>query len=161
MLKWDYMKWAPKQTGFTIVELLVVVVVIAILAAVTVVSYNGISTRAKASAAQSAAQSAAKKVLAYMITNGDQMPDSLATAGVTDSGSTNFQYYKNSAVSPQTFCITATNTSLSYYVDNTTQTSPTAGACAGHGANGATTITNLANDPRATSTSTANGTAQA
>lgn len=34
--------------GFTIVELLVVIVVIAILASISVVSYNGITTRAKA-----------------------------------------------------------------------------------------------------------------
>lgn len=40
-------KWAPKQTnrGFTIVELLIVIVVIAIVAAITVVAYNGIQTR--------------------------------------------------------------------------------------------------------------------
>lgn len=36
-----------KQHGFTIVELLVVVVVIAILAAITIVSYNGIIARAE------------------------------------------------------------------------------------------------------------------
>jgi type IV pilus assembly protein PilA len=35
-----------KQTGFTIVELLIVVVVIAILAAITIVSFNGIQARA-------------------------------------------------------------------------------------------------------------------
>lgn len=38
------------QTGFTIVELLIVVVVIAILAAITVVAYNGIRQRAETSA---------------------------------------------------------------------------------------------------------------
>jgi len=41
--------WAKhkhERSGFTIVELLIVIVVIAILAAVTVVSYNGIQTRA-------------------------------------------------------------------------------------------------------------------
>ncbi|WP_298868464.1 prepilin-type N-terminal cleavage/methylation domain-containing protein [uncultured Microbacterium sp.] len=38
------------QYGFTIVELLIVVVVIAILAAITIVSYNGITKQAKASA---------------------------------------------------------------------------------------------------------------
>lgn len=36
-----------KQTGFTIVELLIVVVVIAILAAITIVAYSGISQRAR------------------------------------------------------------------------------------------------------------------
>lgn len=37
--------------GFTIVELLVVIVVIGILATITVVSYNGVHTRARATAA--------------------------------------------------------------------------------------------------------------
>lgn len=44
--------WA-KQKGFTIVEVLIVIVVIGILAAITVVAYNGIQTRAKASAVAS------------------------------------------------------------------------------------------------------------
>ena len=36
-----------RSSGFTIVELLIVVVVISILASITVVAYNGIQTRAK------------------------------------------------------------------------------------------------------------------
>jgi len=40
------------QKGFTIVELLIVVVVIAILAAITIVSFNGIQNRAYDSAVQ-------------------------------------------------------------------------------------------------------------
>lgn len=39
-----------RQKGFTIVELLIVIVVIAILAAITVVAYNGIRQRAESSA---------------------------------------------------------------------------------------------------------------
>lgn len=39
-----------KNPGFTIVELLIVIVVIAILAAISLVTYNGIQTRAKVSA---------------------------------------------------------------------------------------------------------------
>ena len=50
-----------KQSGFTIVELLIVVVVIAILAAITIVAYNGIQNRAKSSAAQALANSVVKK----------------------------------------------------------------------------------------------------
>ncbi len=49
------------ERGFTIVELLIVVVVIAILAAITIVSYNGITNRANASAAASLAASFQKK----------------------------------------------------------------------------------------------------
>ena len=45
--------WAKqKQSGFTIVELLIVIVVIAILAAVTITAYNGIQERAKVSKVQ-------------------------------------------------------------------------------------------------------------
>jgi len=49
------------QKGFTIVELLIVVVVIAILAAITIVSYNGITTRANASAVKASAATVQKK----------------------------------------------------------------------------------------------------
>jgi prepilin-type N-terminal cleavage/methylation domain-containing protein len=46
--------WAKhKNSGFTIVELLIVIVIIAILAAITIVAYNGIQNRAKASAVAS------------------------------------------------------------------------------------------------------------
>lgn len=57
--------WVQKQKGFTIVELLIVVVVIAILAAITIAAYNGIQTRGKNSAARSSATSVAKKAEIY------------------------------------------------------------------------------------------------
>lgn len=47
MLTLSTSRYMPR--GFTIVELLIVVVVIAILASITIVSYNGISARAKTS----------------------------------------------------------------------------------------------------------------
>ena len=51
-----------KLSGFTIVELLIVIVVIAILATISVIAYNGIQDRANAAAIQSDLSAAAKKI---------------------------------------------------------------------------------------------------
>jgi prepilin-type N-terminal cleavage/methylation domain-containing protein len=54
-----------KQTGFTIVELLIVIFVIGILAPITVVVYNGIQGRANDTAIQSDLQNISKKLELY------------------------------------------------------------------------------------------------
>lgn len=51
--------------GFTIVELLIVIVIIAILAAITIVAYNGIQNRSKTTANQATASQVSKKVQAF------------------------------------------------------------------------------------------------
>lgn len=56
--------------GFTIVELLIVVVVIAILAAISIVAYNGIQARANKSAIASYATNALKALGAYKVGEG-------------------------------------------------------------------------------------------
>ncbi|MNY25088.1 Fimbrial protein precursor [compost metagenome] len=56
--------------GFTIVELLIVIVIIGILAAITIVAYNGIQNRGKLSSAQSAANIIVKKAEAYNAVKG-------------------------------------------------------------------------------------------
>ena len=133
-----------RREGFTIVELLIVIVVIAILAAITTVAYNGIQQRARASAAQSLANQASKKVVAYSITNGSY-PADLTTAEITDT--TGLQYSVNNSTSPATYCITATSGNVSYYTSST-QTTPQSGGCPGHGQGGVAAITNLAANPR-------------
>lgn len=131
-----------RRRGFTIVELLIVVVVIAILAAITIVSYNGITNRAKATAAATAAEQAAKKVMTYTAVNSDQYPATLSDAGVSD-GSATYQYRVDNSANPKTFCVTATTQNVSYWVSSAAP-APTPGACPGHGVNGGGTITNLA-----------------
>ena len=61
---------SQKQAAFTIVELLIVIVVIAILAAISIVAYTGIQQRAHNTAVQSDLSSNAQKLKEYQITNG-------------------------------------------------------------------------------------------
>ena len=58
------------KSGFTIVELLIVIVVIAILAAITVVAYNGIQNRANDAALQNDLKNIAKQMEFYKVDNG-------------------------------------------------------------------------------------------
>lgn len=56
--------------GFTIVELLIVIVVIAILAAITIVSYNGITNQAYDATVQNDLRQIAQKVKLFKVENG-------------------------------------------------------------------------------------------
>lgn len=72
-------RWEQKQTGFTIVELLIVVIVIAILATITIVSFNNIQNRAHDSAVQSDLAAAVKKLHQYKAENSaDRYPTALS-----------------------------------------------------------------------------------
>lgn len=62
--------WAQKQRGFTIVELLIVVVVIAILAAITIVSYNGITQQAENTKTVNGVSQYARLVQSYAVKTG-------------------------------------------------------------------------------------------
>ena len=59
-----------RKTGFTIVELLIVIVVIAILAAITIVAYTGIQNRAYDSAVQKDLQAIGSRAAVMYETNG-------------------------------------------------------------------------------------------
>lgn len=133
--------------GFTIVELLIVIVVIGVLATIAIVAYNGIQTRARAAAVSSDLSNSSKKLSLYLIDNPTYPSDlaALTAAGITPSPGTSFQYTVNNTVSPPTYCITATNGSTSYKTTEATQ--PTAGGCAGHGTGGVAAITNLMTNP--------------
>jgi prepilin-type N-terminal cleavage/methylation domain-containing protein len=139
-----------RQSGFTIVELLIVIVVIGILAAITIVAYTGIQQRAQASSAQAALSQANKKLGEYMVLNSAYPADLTSFKSLLGSSvaSTDYQYSVNNAVNPATYCVTATTGTTSYKSDSVA-TQPTAGACAGHGSGGAVAITNMITNPSA------------
>lgn len=67
-----------RQNGFTIVELLIVIVVIAILAAISIVAYNGIQNRANDSSVNADLSTIAKKIELFRADNG-RYPTALNT----------------------------------------------------------------------------------
>lgn len=99
-----------KKRGFTIVELLIVIVVIAILAAITIVAYTGIQDRAKASATQSAASQAGKTIAAYAVSNNDAYPTNLSAAAISNTDTITYNYIVNNATTPSNYCLSATDT---------------------------------------------------
>ena len=137
-----------KKTGFTIVELLIVIVVIAILAAITIVAFNGIQERARISSVSSALSQANKKIALFQVDNPGQYPADLSSLGITNTADVSYQYSVNNTTNPATYCITATNGSTSYKSSSASST-PSSGGCAGHGVGGVAAVTNLVTNPSA------------
>lgn len=96
------------QKAFTVVELLIVVVVIAILAAITIVAYNGITAQAKDSALKTDLTTTAKKVGLIQAEIGVYPASAPAD---TPSG---VQYSQTS--SGQGFCATASKDGKTYNI---------------------------------------------
>lgn len=109
------MKWAKNQTGFTIVELLIVVVVVAILAAITIVAYNGVRQRAVNSAVQANVGQAGKKIQSYKAVNAEAAPSEAtysADLGLPASTpSATYDYY--TSTDQGNYCISVTDTTTS------------------------------------------------
>ncbi len=103
--------WA-KQKGFTIVELLIVIVVIAILAAITIVAYNGIQNRAADSAIVSDLASLKKKIDLYKVDNNELYPSGAGQSTLTPLGFT---------ASKSAYAQTPTTDNNLWYCRNSTQ----------------------------------------
>ncbi|NCU38291.1 type II secretion system protein [Candidatus Saccharibacteria bacterium] len=88
--------WAKnKKSGFTIVELLIVIVVIAILAAITVVAYNGVQQRARDSERKTELALLAKSIKLYAVDTGNY-----ATTGCGNGVGTGWLHYDYDGAGP-------------------------------------------------------------
>lgn len=112
-----------KIPGFTIVELLIVVVVIAILATITAIAYTNFQERARVSAADSSLAQITKKLALYKAEY-ETYPSNLSSIGVQNEGNVTFDYSSAGAG----FCLSATVATITRLVSAALQT-PGSGSC--------------------------------
>jgi len=126
-----YIRTPGSQAGFTIVELLIVVVVIGILASITVVSYNGIINRAHQSKLISDVASAGMLMSVDQSSSGIfplNRADVNNGRGINNDADISYNFYSTQT----TFCITAISSHAgikNYYVTEK-NLSPLEGSCA-------------------------------
>lgn len=131
--------WAKqkRQSGFTIVELLIVIVVIGILAAITIVSFNGVQNRANDAAVKSDLANTAKVFRMYAAEHSDLYPVGTALANdvsikvsknsygngfVSGASTYNFLYCRvNDNGSPTDFALVAASKSGTIFYNSSTK----------------------------------------
>lgn len=105
------MQMNQAQQGFTLIELMIVVAIIGILAAVAIPAYQDYTIRAKVSEVLTIASAARSSVAEYYISTG-KMPDTAAAAGInTDTGQSTY-------ITAIGFATTASGATLTYDLDN-------------------------------------------
>lgn len=107
-----------RRLGFTIVELLIVIVVIGILASITLVSFTGISNRANIATLQSDLVNASNQLEMYNqgTSSDNTYPTSLSLANIKSSPGVALNYF--TPTSRKSFCLSATTSNLVYSISN-------------------------------------------
>lgn len=110
-----------KNKGFTIVELIIVVVVIAVLGSIVLVSYGSATKNATVASIKSNLNSATRLVELDQIST-TLYPSTLQEInngrGIIDDSGFTYSFASNNYVSPKVFCLSATKNDIVYYIDN-------------------------------------------
>lgn len=115
-----------KSQGFTIVELLVVIVVIGILAAITIVSYSGVTAKARTASNQSNANSVLQAAMSVYAESGSYPATDASSATVIGNLNAGVTKVPSSLTVTNVTVTSGTATNISYRLKSTT------GICVGY-----------------------------
>jgi len=121
-----------KQQGFTIVELLIVVVVIAILAAITMVVYSSLNDKAIVAVLESDLSQLSTKLSTDKV-EGGSFPTNSSSLQLTPNNGITYEYTSDGS----TFCLSAKKGKKSYHITEASR--PEEGVCVGHAGPGGIT----------------------
>lgn len=134
------------NNGFTIVELLIVIIVIGILATLILVAYSNFADQAKAATAKNDLEQITKQLNLYKENLGGGVSYPADMSSVSYSSGSTVQYSVNNTTIPATYCVTVTNGTKSFFANNSAQ-APVSGGCPGHGVGGQPAVTNYVTNP--------------
>lgn len=106
------------KLGFTVVELLVVIIAIAILAAVSIVAYSGVQNRANDSAVQSDLRNLARAVEVYRVQEEALPPNGSAVLAVTGAKLTKNAYGEGHNRSNLLYCRRLTDGKFAFFAQS-------------------------------------------
>lgn len=136
-LEADTHKRNDSGNGFTIIELIIVIVVIAILTTIVAVAYSGITRNAHISVLKSELASAQRQLQLDFAKNSEAYPDSLEDSndgrGLQFNDKATLAYTAHNDEEPKRYCLTATIDTLTYYV--VPSQAPQEGFCPEHNPN--------------------------
>jgi general secretion pathway protein G len=114
-----------RPLGFTIVELLVVIVVIGILASISLVAYTGVSRKATEAAVVTDLTNTTKQLKMFQIENSNYpttidctIPNSITNKCIKPSGGNTLgKYTYDNTSGSQVFCLTIVNSNIKKHID--------------------------------------------
>src|SRR5437588_7674342 len=118
-----------RPTGFTLIEILIVVIILGILAAIVIPQFSSASTQARKSSLQSTVQTLRSQIALYKLQHGDTLPDLTLNSGNNWPLLTTTSTYNGQTFGPYMQAVPSNSLNSSTVVLNGTNAAAAGSAC--------------------------------